>query len=207
MKKESHFSAKEKILNAAFSVIRTKGYSASTIDDLCEAAGVTKGAFFHYFDTKEALAISAAEHWSKTTEHFFQQAPYQKLSDPLEKLLGYVEFRRKLLVGEVPEFTCLVGTMIQETYHSNKKIREACKESIFGHAVSLEGFIRSAKTMYAPKASWSVESLALHTQCVIQGAFILAKADQNASRAVESIDHLRRYIELLFKETNKREKK
>jgi TetR/AcrR family transcriptional repressor of nem operon len=206
LKKSDHFSAKEKILDAAFSVIRTKGYCASTVDDLCEAAGVTKGAFFHHFESKEDLGVSAAQCWTERNVHFFGQAPYQKLSDPLEQLLGYVDFRLSILVGEPPEFTCLVGTMVQEVYHSNSKIREACRESIFSHAASLEGLIRRAKNQYEPKATWSVESLALHTQCVIQGAFILAKADDNVARAVESLGHLRRYIELLFNQPPKNKK-
>ncbi|MEP7330292.1 MAG: TetR/AcrR family transcriptional regulator, partial [Betaproteobacteria bacterium] len=47
-------------------------------------------------------------------------------------------------------------------------------------------------------AAWTAESLALHTQAVLQGAFILAKAKGGAAVAIESIDHLYRYIELLF---------
>jgi TetR/AcrR family transcriptional repressor of nem operon len=45
---------------------------------------------------------------------------------------------------------------------------------------------------------WTAESLALYTQASIQGAFILAKAAHSHEAALESIDHLRRYIELLF---------
>jgi TetR/AcrR family transcriptional repressor of nem operon len=198
---------KEKLIRAATSVIRAKGYTSTTVDDLCETAGVTKGAFFHYFETKEALAVAAADCWTERNVEFFENASYNKLTDPLDQLLGYIEFRKTLIKGELPEFTCLVGTMVQEVYETSPKIREACERSIFGHASSLEDFIRRAKTLYAPKATWLVESLALHTQCVIQGAFILAKADDNASRAIESIDHLRRYIELLFNRPHKKEKK
>ena len=46
---------------------------------------------------------------------------------------------------------------------------------------------------------WTAASLALHTQAVLQGAFILAKATGGAEAAADSIDHLRRYVELLFK--------
>jgi TetR/AcrR family transcriptional repressor of nem operon len=198
---------KEKLIRAATSVIRAKGYTSTTVDDLCETAGVTKGAFFHYFETKEALAVAAADCWTERNVEFFESAPYNKLTDPLDQLLGYIEFRKTLIKGELPEFTCLVGTMVQEVYETSPKIRKACERSIFGHASSLEDFIRRAKTLYAPKATWSVESLALHTQCVIQGAFILAKADDNASRAIESVDHLGRYIELLFNRPHKKEKK
>jgi len=47
-------------------------------------------------------------------------------------------------------------------------------------------------------ADWTAQSLAFHTQAVLQGAFILAKAKGDAEIAAASIDHLRRYIELLF---------
>jgi TetR/AcrR family transcriptional regulator, transcriptional repressor for nem operon len=49
------------------------------------------------------------------------------------------------------------------------------------------------------RARWTAASLALHTQAVLQGAIILAKAKGGAAVAIESIEHLRRYIELLFK--------
>jgi TetR/AcrR family transcriptional repressor of nem operon len=49
------------------------------------------------------------------------------------------------------------------------------------------------------RANWTAQSLAFHTQAVVQGAFILAKAKSGPAIAAESIDHLRRYIELLFK--------
>lgn len=51
-------SAKTKILDAAPPVIRAKGYAATTVDDLCEAAGVTKGAFFHHFRSKDKLGVA-----------------------------------------------------------------------------------------------------------------------------------------------------
>ena len=59
--------AKAKLLDAALSVIRIKGYSATTVDELCAAAGVTKGAFFHHFRSKDELGVAAADYWSETT--------------------------------------------------------------------------------------------------------------------------------------------
>ena len=46
-------ASKTKLLNAALQVIRTKGYAATTVDDICNAAEVTKGSFFHHFKGKE----------------------------------------------------------------------------------------------------------------------------------------------------------
>jgi len=199
MKAESRkLSAKDKLLNASLEVIRTKGYSATTVDDLCEAAGVTKGAFFHHFESKEALGVAAAQYWSTVTSQLFAGATYHQATDPLDRFLGYIDFRRELVSGKIPEFTCLVGTMVQEAYESNPAIRQACQESIFGHASTLVKDIAEAKKLYAPNDAWEPESLALHTQAVLQGAFILAKAKGEMQVALDSVDHLRRYAEFLF---------
>ena len=190
--------AKAKLLDAALSVIRIKGYSATTVDELCAAAGVTKGAFFHHFRSKDELGVAAADYWSETTGALFANAPYHDRADPLDRVLAYVAFRKALLQGGVPDFTCLVGTMVQETYETAPAIRAACERSITGHAATLEADIEAAMRDRGMTPDWTAKSLALHTQAVIQGAFILAKAAGAAAFAADSIDHLRRYIELLF---------
>jgi TetR/AcrR family transcriptional repressor of nem operon len=190
--------SKTKILNAALHVIRAKGYTATRVEDVCEAAGLTKGSFFHHFDSKEELALAAADYWSEMTSAVFAAAPYHQAADPLDRLLAYVDFRKAMLQGELPDFTCLVGTMTQEIYDTHPAIRVACEKSISGHAATLVPDIEAARKKYRVKADWTAESLALHTQAVLQGAFILAKAKHTAAAAAESVDHLRRYLELLF---------
>src|SRR4051794_22839633 len=91
--------ARQKLLSAALALFREQGYASTSLDDLCVRAGVTKGAFFHHFRSKEALAIAAANHWSEMTQAFFASAPYRKHSDPLERLLGYLDFRKAILKG------------------------------------------------------------------------------------------------------------
>ncbi len=191
--------ARTKLLDAALSVIRRKGYSASTVDDLCAAAGVTKGAFFHHFKSKDALGVAAADHWSATTSALFVEAAYHRHADPLDRVLAYVDFRKSLITGGVPDFSCLVGTMVQETYETVPEIRDACDRSISGHAETLVADIKAAMAERGIVADgWTAESLALHTQAVLQGAFILAKAKGGAEVARDSVGHLRRYIELLL---------
>jgi TetR/AcrR family transcriptional regulator, transcriptional repressor for nem operon len=77
-------------------------------------------------------------------------------------------------------------------------IRQACERSIAGHAATLEADIDAAMRERNMAPDWTAKSLALHTQVVLQGAFILAKATGGAEIAVDSIDHLIRYLELLF---------
>jgi TetR/AcrR family transcriptional repressor of nem operon len=197
--------ARQKLLDAALSLIRTKGYEATTVDDLCAEAGVTKGAFFHHFPSKEALGVAAANHWSEITGAFFAAAPYHRHPDPLDRVLGYIDFRKAILKGKVPEFTCLVGTMLQEIYDSAPAIRKACDASVSGHAAMVEADIAAAMKQRGMRPSWTAASLALHTQAVLQGAFILAKAKGSADVAIDSVDHLRRYIAFLFDAAKEKE--
>ena len=190
--------ARTRLLEAARDVIRAQGFAATSVDDLCKAAGVTKGAFFHHFENKEALGVAAAAFWAETTSAFFENAPYHEHDDPLDRLLGYIEFRKSIIEGDLAEFTCLVGTMTQEVYGSHPAIREACAASIFGHAATLEPDIADAMRARRIKADWTPASLARHTQAVLQGSFILAKAKGDRAIALESVDHLKRYLTLLF---------
>ena len=190
--------AKAKLLPAAIKVVRAKGYTATSVGDLCREAGVTKGAFFHHFRSKDDLAVAAANYWSEVTGALFANAGYHNREDPLDRVLGYIDFRRELIQGDAAEFTCLVGTMVQEIYGDKPQIRAACEASIFGHAEVLEADIAEAMRKYRVKGDWIPKSLALFTQTVLQGAFVLAKAKGDAKVALDSIDHLYRYVELLF---------
>jgi TetR/AcrR family transcriptional regulator, transcriptional repressor for nem operon len=195
---EARHESKTKLLQAALQVIRAKGYTATRIEDVCEAAGLTKGSFFHHFDSKEELALAAADYWTEGTGAHFASASYHKLADPLERLLAYVDFRKALLTGSLSDFTCLAGTMVQEVYDTHPAIREACNRSISGHAATLVADIEGAMRQRGVRPEWNAESLALYTQASLQGAFILAKARGGAAIAAQCVDHLRRYIELLF---------
>ena len=195
---ETTHESKTALLNAALHVIRAKGYTATRIEDICTAAGLTKGSFFHHFKSKEELALAAADYFSDFAESIFSTAPYRSLLDPLDRVLGYIDFRKAILKGELPDYTCLLGTMVQETYETHPLIRQTCERSIAAHAATVQTDIAEAMRGHHVPDEWTAESLALHTQAVIQGAFILAKAQQGPKVAADCLDHLRRYLELLF---------
>jgi TetR/AcrR family transcriptional regulator, transcriptional repressor for nem operon len=187
-----------KLLDSARDVIRSKGYTATTVDDICAAAGVSKGSFFHHFTSKEQLGIAAIDQFGVMSSALFASAPYGALPDPRDRVLGYVDFRASMLEGDVAQFSCLLGTSVQEVYATHPDIRAACDQGMSDHVAMLAQDIEAAKQRYAPDAPWSAQSVGYFMQAVLQGAFIFAKAKQSPEIAKECLEHLRQYLEMLL---------
>ena len=193
-------SAREKLLEAGVLLVRSRGFAGTSVDQLCGEAGVTKGAFFHHFASKEALGVALAEYWSSSTSGFFAAAPFHHHPHAVDRVLGYVDLRIALLTGPVESFSCVAGTMVQEVFQTSEPIRAACEASIIGNAQALEADLAEALAQCGERGV-TAESLARHVQTVLQGAFVIAKAcggDHAAQTAREELQHLRRYLELLL---------
>jgi TetR/AcrR family transcriptional repressor of nem operon len=191
-------ASKTRLLDAALHVIRAQGYAATTVDDICRRAGVTKGSFFHHFKSKDDLALAAITHWESMTGAFFASAPYHRAEDPMTRLLGYIEFRAAILTGGLADYTCLLGTLVQETYATHAELRAACNRAFNSHIAELTRDIEAARQLHAPEAFWTAESVGSFIQTVLQGSFIFAKSRQGPEIVRENLEHLRRYLGTLL---------
>src|SRR5262245_47035334 len=189
---------RQKLLDAAQELMLAKGYTATSVDEICEAAGLTKGSFFHYFEGKEHLGREVVQHFSDSRRQLFQSAPFLQKKDPLDRVFGRVDFFIELSRHPQAGVGCLMGTFVQELSGTHPAIRSVCA-SCFEQAV--RGFqqdLDEAKAKYAPRARWSSRSLAEHLTAVVQGAIILAKAKQDPKAVEESLAHYREYLRCVF---------
>jgi TetR/AcrR family transcriptional repressor of nem operon len=192
-------STRDKLFGATISIIAAKGYAATAVGEICAKAGVTKGAFFHHYPSKESLTVAAVNHWAQKCAAFYAAAAYHQFNDPLDRFLGFLDFRKDMLRAPMALRSCPVGTMIQEVFATHPDILRACEECIFSQVADVESDIAEAIKLYGLRLDWTAESLAIHTHAVLQGVYILAKAKRSVRVAQQSIDHLRSYIELLFR--------
>ena len=121
--------------------------------------------------------------------------------DMVVREIRSLDLRIALIGGPAETFSCVAGTMVQENFRSSAPIRAACRESILGNADLFTEDFAEAIALYGVDAD--PRSLSLHMQTVIQGAFILAKTQDDDDAAVtiagDSLRHLKRYLELLFR--------
>ena len=144
------------------------------------------------------MGVAAARRWTEVTASLFAGAPYHHHADPLDRILGYLDFRCAIAHGPLEAFTCFAGTTVQEAFASSEPIRAACGESIAGHASHLVADFDEALRTYPPRERVTAQSLALYTQTVLQGGFVLAKARGDAGPLLDGISHLKQYLQLLF---------
>lgn len=185
---------RSRILDAALATFREKGFSATTVDDLCRAAGVTKGAFFHHFAGKEAATLAAIDHWNTGTGAMFAAAAYQRVDDPRARLLAYLDARDALADGSPAEYCCLLGTLLQDVHATHPVLKAACEDGIERHLQTLVPTIAAARDRHAPGADWDPAGLSAHIQAVLQGAFVLGKARGDSTPVQDALAHLRRYV-------------
>jgi TetR/AcrR family transcriptional repressor of nem operon len=188
---------RQKLLDAAEELMLTKGYTATSVDEVCATAGLTKGSFFHYFEGKEHLGRLLAERFYASWQELSRSAPFRRENDPLERVLGHVDFFIEM--SHTPTWKgCLLGTFVQELSATHPGIRAVCAACLADLADSLKQDLDEAKAKYTPRARWNTRSLAEHLIAVAQGAIILAKARQDRTVFEQSLVHFKEYLKRLF---------
>ena len=190
---------KGKLVDAGVNLMRNRGFNATTVDDICAAAGVTKGGFFHYFKTKEDLATAAVIRFHELKAKQFAEAPFRRLADPLDRVFGRLDFAKEAS-GGAKGLTkgCLIGMFAQELSFTNPELRLVCEDRFARIAKDIENDLAEAKALYAPRAAFDPTRLAVLYVSIVQGSLMLAKASESNRVLVENIEQFRDYLQTLF---------
>lgn len=176
--------AREKILATALSLIEVRGYSALGVAEICAAAGVPKGSFYYFFESKEALALAVIdEHWAQQRQDWTQILGGQ--AEPLERLRQLFEATQaSLLAGQQSCGTvsgCMFGNLTLEMSNQTEAIRERLQQ-IFNAQVDMvaavvsEALDRGQVTVSDPREA------ARSVVAQLEGQVLFAKLYNNTQR-------------------------
>ena len=124
--------ARERLMSAVRELLWTGSYGATTIDQICETAGVKKGSFYYFFESKAELAVVALEeNWQQRRKEL--DAIFSPTVPPLERLQKYCEFGYRFQAEIREKYGCVLGCPLfalgaevctQEDHRLQQKIQE-----------------------------------------------------------------------------------
>jgi TetR/AcrR family transcriptional repressor of nem operon len=188
-------STDEKIMDAALRLMLSKGYPATTVDEICAEAGVSKGSFYHFFKTKEDLGLAAIERFYRRGAEEMQNGPFTELTDPVERALGFldhVEARSTYLWTD----GCLLGNFALELADTNPNVREQVSR-MFGQLAARMAAVFEPIADRAGRNGPTARGLGEMFLAVLEGSIVLAKAHQDPGRIPQAVKRFRDYVERL----------
>jgi TetR/AcrR family transcriptional repressor of nem operon len=183
---------REPLLDAATELFRRQGFVATTVDEVCAAAGATKGAFFHHFPSKEAIAEACLVRWRQQVGALAQRAETDAGANRTARLLAFLDFVIERFSDPRATKSCLAGTTAQEVSETHPKLREAANACFVALENHLAGLLRQAAL--ERKVKLDADSLATLWVAGIQGSILLGKASRDETVIPQTLKHLRAYI-------------
>lgn len=183
---------KQRILAAAQSQMLANGYAATRVDEICQQAGVSKGSFYHFFSSKEQLAVGALEAFYLRERDALMDGEFMLEADPARRALGFLEHVEKSGLN-IWRDGCLLGSFAMDGA-AGSEIIGASLESLFAE---LSAVLEQIFEPFARKNVTSGRILARHFLSIIEGSIVLARARNDWSGFPEGIHQFRNYIELV----------
>lgn len=114
---------KNKIIEVASQLMHFQGYTNTGLKEILSKAGVPKGSFYHYFESKEDLALNILDYYSTFITQIFENSITEHDENPIEGLKSFFETIHKNF--EITQFTggCPIGNFGQELSDIEENIR------------------------------------------------------------------------------------
>ena len=194
-------ATKERILDAAHKLVLAFGYGGTTVDEVIEAAGITKGAFFHHFKSKEALARELVTRYVKTDCNLLDEIIHfaeQKTSDPVQQLLAIVGRYIELLEVDPHPEGCLYASFCYESGLMEEDTLKPVQEAVLYWRRRMTEKISAAIHHRPPRVAVDASGLADYFLSTFEGGFVLARTLKQPQIIVEQLKQFRTFLAALF---------
>ncbi|MFZ0710773.1 MAG: TetR/AcrR family transcriptional regulator [Terrimicrobiaceae bacterium] len=191
--------SKERILAGAKELFLARGYTATTVDAICEKAGLTKGSFYYFFESKEDLGLGVLDWSLRQSTQMLASASYARILDPLEKAFAFLEHLEKCS-PEIWRGGCLLGSFSLELADTNSRMQQAVSGMFQAVADDFAKRLQPIAAQCTGKQAPSVSELADTLLGILEGSIILAKAHRDPTRIPKAIRAFRLSLATLIAE-------
>jgi len=174
-------TTKEKLIQVAFDLIWDSSYGSVSVGDICERAGVNKGSFYHFFESKADLAVEAyEEHWKEKRPQMDRIFSSQVL--PLERIHNWCEYIREAQREKAEKYGhvcgCPYASVGAEVATSDEKIRLKSEELMSRGRKYVESAIADAMRSGEVSVTDPVRA-AQRVFCTCTGMLVEAKVENS----------------------------
>lgn len=193
---------RDKILEAGKELALRQGHVATSVDEIIDEAGITKGTFFYHFKSKQDLAVALIEKFAENDVNVLTEnlASAEKLSkDPLQQLLIFVGLIQKLhenLDGE--SIGCLFASYSYENQLVDRNIKEIVSETILEWRSTLSDKIKEISNLYQANQKINPDELADMFTVTLEGAYVFTRLMHQPKLINQHLEHYKNYIEAIF---------
>lgn len=200
-KQRNPAETRQRLVGATIQLILKQGFSATTVDQICAEAGLTKGAFFHYFESKEAVGCAAIQAWGDFGTALYAEAWNDPSLDPLKQLHKMLDIMAGFTKRPDEVCTCVVGILAQELALSHPALREECTRQLEIWTENVGQLLTAAKTKHQPNRPFDPHKIAWFLNSLWQGSMLIAKTRHTPEMIRDNLKFARAYVDGLFSQT------
>ena len=170
-------SVREELLSAGLETLHRRGFNATSVQDITDAAGAPKGSFYNHFESKEALAAEAVRRYREKGRVRLSILQDAKLP-PLRRLRKYFESLNQAVIESGFSAGCLLGNFGAELSTQSSLVRGQVREAFAGWCAAIAVVIAEAQKDGAISATFSPKALAEFVVHAWEGAMVRAKVEK-----------------------------
>ena len=187
-------TSKEKLVRAARNLMLAQGYPITSVDDIIEAAGVSKGSFYHYFDSKEELALTAMHEFLADGAALMMDGPFRDIADPRKRAIAFLKHIESVAM-RLWDHGCLLVMFSVELAGTSPKVREETSAVLLDLIEGVGSILRPLTKEGGGNMPMTASAMANMYMAIIDGSLVYARATGDSRCIARNLKTFRQQIE------------
>jgi TetR/AcrR family transcriptional regulator, transcriptional repressor for nem operon len=193
---------RERILDVAYLSIVEKGFAATSIEELVEAAGITKSGFFYHFRDKNDMARQLFDRFLSEDEgilEILEKRAKELSDDPLQSFLIFLNLYAQMMDDmETLHPGCMVASITYQERMFDAEVRQMNVDYLLRMRRRFSGWLEEIVAKRPASTEVDIDALADNLTAIVEGAIILSKALNDQGLMGRQTRLFRNHVKLIF---------